>query len=200
MLDRTASEPQSRARLLAGGFWPGWACDDLRLVGLKLIFLVVSRRVIAVLVTAVAVVEGRRDPPAAAPARRPPARAAELAPRHCPAPVGHVYPAASASPAASTILPASPRLPHPPDPPKTCPERRDQRVRACEPRETREGTGHKPESYFPSGTGQRSPWRVRRRWPKRITWSSIDTYSKCRREPVGSVALTRTGSSASSRA
>src|SRR5436190_24370663 len=43
MLGRTAREPQSRVRRLAGGFWPGWACDDLRLVGLKLIFLVVSR-------------------------------------------------------------------------------------------------------------------------------------------------------------
>lgn len=29
----------------SGAWWPSWACDDLRLVGLKLIFLVVSRAV-----------------------------------------------------------------------------------------------------------------------------------------------------------
>ena len=36
---------RSRERCLAGRSWFGLACDDLRLVGLKLIFLVVTRAV-----------------------------------------------------------------------------------------------------------------------------------------------------------
>ena len=35
----------SRERCLLGGSWLGLACDDLRLVGLKLIFLVATRAV-----------------------------------------------------------------------------------------------------------------------------------------------------------
>jgi hypothetical protein len=44
MLCRTPSA-QSRVRRRAGRFWSGLACDDLRLVGLKLIFLIVTRAV-----------------------------------------------------------------------------------------------------------------------------------------------------------
>ena len=68
---------RSRERCLAGRSWFGRTCDDLRLVGLKLIFL--DRhpcRVGAGLVAAGGVVEGRRDPDAAPSARCGPARAA----------------------------------------------------------------------------------------------------------------------------
>src|SRR5450755_1142597 len=50
--------------------WPAGAWDDLRLVGLKLIFLIVTRFCVAAgLVAAGVVVEGRRDPYAAPSAR-----------------------------------------------------------------------------------------------------------------------------------
>ena len=63
-----------------GRSWPSWRWDDLRLVGFKLIFLVVSCGIAAGLVAAGVVVEGRRDLDAAASAgccraRGPAARA-----------------------------------------------------------------------------------------------------------------------------
>ena len=68
---------QCRVRHIAGDASLTGPCDDLRLVGLKLIFLIVSRAVSLLgLSRAGSVVEGCRDPDAAPPARRRAARAA----------------------------------------------------------------------------------------------------------------------------
>jgi hypothetical protein len=59
-----------RVRHMRVRSWPAGAWDDLRLVGLKLIFLIVTRSVLLLgFVAAGVVVEGRRDPDAAPSAR-----------------------------------------------------------------------------------------------------------------------------------
>src|ERR1017187_5053713 len=67
---------RSRVRHVAGRSWPRRTCDDLRLVGLKLVFLIVTRAVSLLGLSRPRVmVEGRRDLDAAPSARCGRARA-----------------------------------------------------------------------------------------------------------------------------